>query len=82
MCSITRAPILIRRSRIVANSAVVPQAMAYRGGKAAEQKGAVIAKIDAGAPAERAGLKVDDVVTEIGTTPVRNASDPGIAARF
>jgi serine protease Do/serine protease DegQ len=37
--------------------------------------GAVIAKVEPGSPAERAGLKVDDVVTALGRTAVRNAAD-------
>jgi serine protease DegQ len=37
--------------------------------------GAVILKVDARSAAERAGLKAGDVVTQLGGTPVRDASD-------
>jgi Do/DeqQ family serine protease len=40
-----------------------------------QQRGAVIANVEAGSAAERAGLKVGDVVTEVGKTPVRTAAD-------
>jgi S1-C subfamily serine protease len=35
----------------------------------------VITKVDAGTPAELAGVKVGDVVTELGGTPVRDTAD-------
>ena len=39
------------------------------------QLGAVIVNVEAGSPAERAGLRVGDVVTNVGATPVRDAAD-------
>jgi Do/DeqQ family serine protease len=39
------------------------------------QSGAVIVKVDAGSPAEGAGLKADDVVIALGRIPVRSAAD-------
>jgi Do/DeqQ family serine protease len=47
------------------------QAMGLR----AQQMGAVIAKVESGSAAERAGLKVGDVVTEVGKMPIRSAAD-------
>jgi Do/DeqQ family serine protease len=44
-------------------------------GLPAHQTGVVIANVEAGSAAERAGLKVGDVVTAVGNTPVRGASD-------
>ena len=41
----------------------------------AHQSGVVVASVQAGSAAERAGLKATDVVTAIGKTPVRGASD-------
>ncbi|HML11890.1 MAG TPA: trypsin-like peptidase domain-containing protein [Xanthobacteraceae bacterium] len=37
--------------------------------------GAVVAKVDAGSPAEQAGLKVGDVITALDGTKVRNMAD-------
>jgi len=39
------------------------------------QRGAVVAKVEPGSSAERAGLKAGDVITAIGETPVRSAAD-------
>lgn len=41
----------------------------------ANQSGVVIANVEAGSTAERAGLKASDVITAIGKTPVHGASD-------
>jgi Do/DeqQ family serine protease len=41
----------------------------------ASQPGAVIARIDPESPAERAGLKVGDLVTSLGSSPVKDAAD-------
>jgi serine protease Do/serine protease DegQ len=40
-----------------------------------QQTGAVIARVDPGSAAERAGLKGGDVVTELGGRPIRGAAD-------
>lgn len=40
-----------------------------------QQTGAVVAKVEAGSAAERAGLKSDDVITVVNKTPVRGAAD-------
>jgi serine protease Do/serine protease DegQ len=37
--------------------------------------GAVIAKVESGSAAERAGLKAGDVITDMGKTPIRSAAD-------
>jgi Do/DeqQ family serine protease len=47
------------------------QAMSLRG----QQTGAIIAKVESGSAAERAGLKVGDVITEVGKAPVRGSAD-------
>ncbi len=39
------------------------------------QLGAIIVNVETGSPADRAGLKIGDVVTNIGATPVRDAAD-------
>jgi len=39
------------------------------------QTGAVVAKVEAGSAAERAGLRVGDVITEVGKVPVRGSTD-------
>lgn len=44
-------------------------------GLPAHQSGAEIKTVLAGSAAERAGLKSGDVITAIGKTPVRGASD-------
>lgn len=44
-------------------------------GLASQQAGALIASVEPGSAAERAGLKDGDVVTAIGNVPVRNAAD-------
>jgi Do/DeqQ family serine protease len=41
----------------------------------AEQSGAVITKIEPGSAAERAGAKTGDVITQLGGSPVRDATD-------
>ena len=41
----------------------------------AQQTGAVITKIEAGSAAERAGAKIGDIVTQLGGTAVRDATD-------
>jgi len=40
-----------------------------------QQTGAVIAKVEPGSAAERAGLKVGDVITEVDKMPVRGSAD-------
>jgi Do/DeqQ family serine protease len=40
-----------------------------------QQTGAVIAKIEPGSAAERAGLRVGDVITEVGKVPIRGSAD-------
>ncbi len=40
-----------------------------------QQRGAVVSKVEPGSPAERAGIKTGDVITAIGTTPVRGSAD-------
>jgi Do/DeqQ family serine protease len=49
----------------------IAQALGLR----AQQGGAVIAGVEAGSPAERAGLKAGDVITEIGKSAVRDSAD-------
>jgi serine protease Do len=44
-------------------------------------RGAVIRNITSGSPADAAGLKNNDVITQIATPPVRNAEDVGNAVR-
>ncbi len=44
-------------------------------GLPAQQLGAVIAKVEPGSAAERAGLKSDDVITAVNKAPVRGAAD-------
>ena len=44
-------------------------------GLPSQQTGAVVAKVEPGSPAERAGLKTGDVITTIGTTPIRGSAD-------
>ena len=44
-------------------------------GLPAHQSGAVVANVETGSAAERAGLKTGDVITSIDKTPVRSASD-------
>jgi serine protease DegQ len=41
----------------------------------AQQTGAVITKIEAGSGAERAGAKPGDIITQLGGSPVRDATD-------
>jgi serine protease DegQ len=41
----------------------------------AEQSGAVITKIEPGSAAERAGAKTGDIITQLGGSPVRDATD-------
>jgi S1-C subfamily serine protease len=57
----------------------------------AERPGAVIVRVAAGRPAERAGLRVGDVVLRVDDTPVRDprdlhdrivCADPGTAIRL
>jgi serine protease Do len=38
-------------------------------------KGAVVAQLLPGSPAERAGMKVGDIITAVNSSPVKNASD-------
>ena len=40
-----------------------------------QQTGAVVAKVEPGSPAERAGFKTGDVITAIGAMPVRGSAD-------
>jgi S1-C subfamily serine protease len=40
----------------------------------APRGGAIIVKVDRGSPGARAGLKSGDIVTEIGTRPVRDSA--------
>jgi serine protease Do/serine protease DegQ len=40
-----------------------------------QQTGAVVAKVEPGSAAEHAGLKVGDVITELGKTPIRGSAD-------
>jgi serine protease Do/serine protease DegQ len=44
-------------------------------GLPAQQMGAVITRVEPGSAAERAGLKIGDVVTELGKTPIRGPAD-------
>jgi Do/DeqQ family serine protease len=44
-------------------------------GLSGQQTGALVAKIASGSAAERAGLKVGDVITEVGKVPVRGSTD-------
>ncbi|HYA73941.1 MAG TPA: DegQ family serine endoprotease [Roseiarcus sp.] len=47
------------------------RAMGLQGGQA----GAIVAKVEPGSAAERAGLKVGDVITELDKTPLRGSAD-------
>lgn len=65
----------VRRGRLgVAVQDLTPD-LAGAMGLPAHQSGAVIANVEAGSAAERAGLKAGDVITAIDKVPVRSAAD-------
>lgn len=65
----------VRRGRLgIAIQDLTPE-LARQKGVAASQSGALVATVEAGSAAERAGLKVGDVVVAVGGAPVRNSSD-------
>jgi S1-C subfamily serine protease len=44
-------------------------------GLPSQQMGAVIAKVESGSAAERAGLKIGDVITDLAKAPIRGSAD-------
>ncbi|POR47114.1 Do family serine endopeptidase [Bosea psychrotolerans] len=65
----------VRRGRLGVVVQDLTHDLAGAMGLATNQSGAVIANVEAGSAAERAGLKVGDVITAIDKAPVRSASD-------
>ncbi len=65
----------IQRGQLGITIETVTADMAREKNLAAEQSGAIITKIEAGSAAERAGAKVGDVVTQLGGSAVRDATD-------
>ena len=64
----------VRRGRLgVAIGDIEPEAAATLG--LGEVRGAVIAQVEAGSPAEKAGLKTGDVVVAVNGKPVQGATD-------
>jgi len=65
----------VRRGQLGIAIQDLTQELAVAMGLQDRQTGAIVAKIDPGLAAERAGLKVGDVITEIGKVPVRSSAD-------
>ena len=55
--------------------------IAQRLGLGAEQHGAIVSRVMPGSPAAHAGIRVGDVITEVGTEPVTSATDAGAAIK-
>ncbi|HZS64127.1 MAG TPA: DegQ family serine endoprotease [Xanthobacteraceae bacterium] len=65
----------VRRGQLGIMTQDLTPELAQAMGLSGQQTGALVAKIESGSAAERAGLKVGDVITEVGKVPVRGSSD-------